>query len=208
MFFSRSFTSRFKSAAGRPGDPRRLSPLPDSAPQRSAARIDRPSKPGVSSTTADNAAMACGEQAHWRVGRDAEGWFRLALWCESLGLRAERANHLALATLIEPHHAPARVLTGRVWVPGRWKSPEEHQRDGWSLSAIPTPLWRLRSTSWRTGKGWTMARDLRPGARLRELGGTTRLVSATDAQPTMGSNREVALIESQRFRRPARLSGQ
>jgi len=64
------------------------------------------------------------EAAKSQAGRGAEGQVRLALWCESRGLTAERVKHLALAVLSDPRNATARGLLGLVEDQGRWERPE------------------------------------------------------------------------------------
>src|SRR4051794_27785927 len=64
------------------------------------------------------------EAAKAHAGRDADAHVRLALWCESHGLEAERIRHLALATIIDPGHALARGLMGLVEYRGRWQRPD------------------------------------------------------------------------------------
>lgn len=59
-----------------------------------------------------------------KAGRSADGQVKLALWCESRGLTAERLHHLTLAVLADPGHAAARGLMGLVAVDGRWSRPE------------------------------------------------------------------------------------
>src|SRR5262245_61155569 len=59
------------------------------------------------------------------AGRDADAQARLALWCESHGLTAERARHLALAVLADPQHGLARALLGHVRDGDAWRRPEE-----------------------------------------------------------------------------------
>jgi hypothetical protein len=65
------------------------------------------------------------ESARKKAGRDAEAHVRLALWCESHGMTAERMKHLALAILNDPSNAMARGLLGLVGYRGKWGSPEE-----------------------------------------------------------------------------------
>jgi Pretoxin HINT domain len=69
-------------------------------------------------------AMTAYEAARARAGRDADAHVRLALWCESHGLEAERLRHLAIAVLADPSHAAARGLMGLVAYRGGWRSPE------------------------------------------------------------------------------------
>lgn len=65
------------------------------------------------------------ETAKVQAGRDAEAHVRLALWCESHALGAERIKHLALAVLIDPKNARARALMGLVAQRGQWVTPEK-----------------------------------------------------------------------------------
>src|SRR5439155_11458604 len=59
------------------------------------------------------------------AGRDADAHVKLALWCETHGLEAERLEHLALAVLADPSHATARGLLGLVADGGKWRRPEQ-----------------------------------------------------------------------------------
>jgi tetratricopeptide (TPR) repeat protein len=68
--------------------------------------------------------LAAYEEAKSKVGRDADGHVRLALWCQSHGLRPEGVKHLALAVLYDPSHALARGLLGMVSYQGKWGRPE------------------------------------------------------------------------------------
>jgi hypothetical protein len=65
------------------------------------------------------------ESARKKAGHDAAAHVRLALWCESHGLPAERIKHLALAILYDPSNALARGMMGLVGYRGKWGSPEE-----------------------------------------------------------------------------------
>jgi hypothetical protein len=73
------------------------------------------------------------ELAESHAGRDANAHVKLALWCESHGLSAERMKHLALAVLNDPANSLARGLMGLVSYKGKWGRPEaigrEIQRD-------------------------------------------------------------------------------
>ena len=77
---------------------------------------------GSAPATADRSAY---ESALKKAGRDAEAHVRLALWCESHGMTAERMKHLALAVLNDPSNPLARGLLGLVGYRGKWGSPEE-----------------------------------------------------------------------------------
>ena len=65
------------------------------------------------------------EGAKARAGRDAEAHVKLALWCDSHGMDAERVKHLTIAVLIDPAHTVARGLLGQVCVGERWIRPSE-----------------------------------------------------------------------------------
>jgi hypothetical protein len=58
------------------------------------------------------------------TGKNADAHVRLALWCETQGLTAERLKHLSLAVLYDPSHALARGLMGLVAYHGKWGRPE------------------------------------------------------------------------------------
>ncbi|AGA24526.1 Protein of unknown function (DUF1557) [Singulisphaera acidiphila DSM 18658] len=64
------------------------------------------------------------EAARANVGRDPDAHVRLALWCETHGLQAERLKHLAIAVIANPRHSMARGLMGLVEYRGRWQRPE------------------------------------------------------------------------------------
>ncbi len=82
------------------------------------------SEEGVASVDATSARPAY-EQAQKDAGRDAAAHVRLALWCESHGMSAERMKHLALAVLYDPSNAMARGLLGLVAHNGKWGRPED-----------------------------------------------------------------------------------
>jgi tetratricopeptide (TPR) repeat protein len=58
------------------------------------------------------------------AGRSADAHIRLALWCETHGLSAERVKHLSLAVLYDPKNTLARGLMGLVSYQGQWQRPE------------------------------------------------------------------------------------
>jgi hypothetical protein len=64
------------------------------------------------------------EAAAAKAGHSADAHVRLALWCESHGMTAERMRHLALAVLSDPANTAARGLMGMVLERGRWLRPE------------------------------------------------------------------------------------
>jgi hypothetical protein len=59
------------------------------------------------------------------AGRDPAAHVKLALWCESHGLSAERQKHLAIAVLFDPANALARALMGLVKDGDSWRRPEQ-----------------------------------------------------------------------------------
>ena len=69
--------------------------------------------------------LAAYDAAKVKVGRDAEAHVKLALWCESHGLKAERVKHLALAVLADSKNALARGLMGLVAYQGKWDRPDQ-----------------------------------------------------------------------------------
>src|SRR5258708_1913525 len=64
------------------------------------------------------------ETARAEVGRDPKAHVKVALWCETHGMPAERLKHLAIAVMLDPRDALARGLMGVVAFGGQWKSPE------------------------------------------------------------------------------------
>ena len=60
-----------------------------------------------------------------KAGKDSQAQVKLALWCESHGLNAERMKHLAQAVLSDPKNVTARGLLGLVAFSGRWESIEK-----------------------------------------------------------------------------------
>lgn len=86
----------------------------------SALLIDGPSATGARPSP-DRAAY---EVAKAKAGRDAPSLVKLALWCESHGLTAEREKRLAQAVLADPSNAAARGLLGLVVHQGRWMTPD------------------------------------------------------------------------------------
>src|SRR5262249_25159037 len=68
--------------------------------------------------------LAAYEEAKAKAGHDAKAHVRLALWCESHGLTAERMNHLALALLYDRSNALARGLMGLVAFQGKCERPD------------------------------------------------------------------------------------
>ncbi len=65
------------------------------------------------------------EEMAAKAGRDPDAHARLALWCESQGLDAERVKHLSMAVLTDPTHTLARGLLGLVQDGAKWRRPEQ-----------------------------------------------------------------------------------
>jgi tetratricopeptide (TPR) repeat protein len=80
---------------------------------------------GAAAPAAPTADRPAYEQARKEAGRDATAHVRLALWCESRGMTAERMKHLAMAVMYDPSNALARGLLGLVAYKGRWGDPED-----------------------------------------------------------------------------------
>ncbi len=76
------------------------------------------------STPAAASDLSAYDTARRQAGRDPNAHVRLALWCESHGLRSERMKHLALAVMYDPSHALARGLLGMISHQGKWGRPE------------------------------------------------------------------------------------
>jgi hypothetical protein len=72
--------------------------------------------------------LAAYRAAAAQAGKDAGAQVRLALWCESHGMTAERMKHLAAAVLNDPSSVLARGLMGMVARGGKWARPEEVSR--------------------------------------------------------------------------------
>jgi hypothetical protein len=90
----------------------------------SAACVGWDPAAGAAGARVESNVMAAYDVARSKAGRDADAQVRLALWCESRGLAAERWKHLAIAVLADPAHATARGLMGLVAFRGAWRSPE------------------------------------------------------------------------------------
>ncbi|MGP0070096.1 MAG: polymorphic toxin-type HINT domain-containing protein [Isosphaeraceae bacterium] len=74
--------------------------------------------------SADPRDLAAYEAAQAKAGHDARAHVRLALWCESHGMSAERMKHLAMAVLYDPSNGLARGLLGLVAYRGKWDRPD------------------------------------------------------------------------------------
>ena len=64
------------------------------------------------------------EAAKTEAGKDPANLVKLALWCETHGLRAERRAVLEEAVRLDPNQSAARGLLGQVSYQGRWETPE------------------------------------------------------------------------------------
>jgi hypothetical protein len=56
---------------------------------------------------------------------DPDAQFRLALWCEGVGLEEQAETHLRLTLLVAPNHERARARLRHVRYRGVWMTPEE-----------------------------------------------------------------------------------
>ena len=79
---------------------------------------------GATTAPADGAEVASYQAAASKAGHDAKAHVRLALWCESHGMPAERMKHLAMAVLYDPSNGLARGLMGLVAYQGKWDRPD------------------------------------------------------------------------------------
>jgi hypothetical protein len=78
------------------------------------------------------------EAAKAQAGRDPAKLVKLALWCESRGMGAERRAALEQAVRLDPDNQSARGLLGQVAYRGRWESPEavsERMKEDEALTA-------------------------------------------------------------------------
>ncbi len=83
---------------------------------------------GGTASSDSNADRPAYEQARKEAGRDPAAHVRLALWCESHGMTAERMKHLAMAVMYDPSNPLARGLMGLVDYKGKWGPPEDTGR--------------------------------------------------------------------------------
>ncbi|WP_152053351.1 polymorphic toxin-type HINT domain-containing protein [Tautonia marina] len=83
---------------------------------------------GVSDAPPLDPAKAAYQAAAAAAGRDADAQLQLSLWCEAQGRLSEAQHHLALAVLIDPDHAAARALMGRVRFGESWVRPGDVPR--------------------------------------------------------------------------------
>ena len=82
-------------------------------------------KPADASAT-DRAAY---ETAAAKAGNSAAAHVKLALWCETHGLSAERIKHLSAAASLDPAHVLARGLLGLVSFEGKWTKPDQVEKE-------------------------------------------------------------------------------
>jgi len=59
---------------------------------------------------------------------DAEAHFKLGLWAQSVGLKAQAKTHLTQAIALKPAHAGAHKALGHRLVKGKWVSEDEQMR--------------------------------------------------------------------------------
>ncbi len=97
------------------------------------------------------------EEVRSQAGRSPDDQVRLALWCESHGLTAERLNHLALAVLADPKHATARGLMGLVAHDGRFLRPEAVAGKAKSDPTLAEYEARRQETPYAADGQWSLA---------------------------------------------------
>ncbi len=159
---------------------------------------------GATAVTPEDRAVY--EAAQTATGRNAAAQVKLALWCESHGLSAERVKHLALAIASDPSNVLARGLAGLVSFQGKWSKPQdvgnEIKNDAAYQALIreyldrrlrtpdkADPQWKLanwcakrasRIKLWRTTATWcgSTRRGKRPGSIW-----DTRRSAATGSSP-------------------------
>lgn len=100
------------------------------------AAAEPPSVPA----TAAKPDLAAYEAAKAKAGRDANAQVKLALWCESHGLSAQRIKHLALATLSDPTNAAARGSLGLVLYQGKMTPSHLVELYGSGQAKLPAEL--------------------------------------------------------------------
>ena len=107
-----------------------------------------------------------------KAGHDAKAHVRLALWCESHGMTAERMKHLAMAVLYDPSNALARGLMGLVAYKGKWDRPDVVGRE-----IQDDPAYRDLIREYLERRAQTAEQARRPG----EAGGLVRAEGAQGA---------------------------
>jgi Pretoxin HINT domain len=80
--------------------------------------------PTVTTPAASRPPLEIYQSESAKAGKTADAHIRLALWCESHGLTAERLKHLSLAVLYDPANTLARGLMGLVGYQGKWDRPD------------------------------------------------------------------------------------
>ena len=68
------------------------------------------------------------EAAAAKAGKNAAAHVKLALWCETHGLSAERIKHLSIASTLDPSNVLARGLLGLVAFQGKWTKPDQVEK--------------------------------------------------------------------------------
>ncbi len=77
-------------------------------------------------TAADHAAY---ETAAAKAGKNAAAHVKLALWCETHGLSAERTKHLSVASSLDPSNVLARGLLGLIAFQGKWAKLDQVEKE-------------------------------------------------------------------------------
>jgi hypothetical protein len=81
----------------------------------------------------------------------ADAQWKLALWCEQNGLKAEATAHLVAATRLDPGHEAAWKRLGYSKHDGVWKNPERlaAEKAAREVQDQADRLWRPRLTAWK-----------------------------------------------------------
>ncbi len=76
----------------------------------------------------DDLAIDYSKRAARLAADDADGHYRLGLWCETNGMKIEARRHLRTVVVLEPDHRAARRALGFEKVHGRWVGAKDVQR--------------------------------------------------------------------------------
>jgi RNA polymerase sigma factor (sigma-70 family) len=98
-----------------------------------------------------------------KAPRTADAQWKLALWCEQKGLKAEATAHLVAVTRLDPDHEGAWKRLGCKRYNGRWLTEEQAAAERAEAEAQKDAnrRWKPLLTKWR---GWLADKDLRQQA--------------------------------------------
>jgi hypothetical protein len=123
-------------------------------------------------------------------GRDAEGLYQLALWCQEKGATTLARRLFEETLAIDPQHAGTRRALGYRLAGGRWVTETEYHalrgevqfRGAWVSAAE-----RDRILAWETAQAVAEVERRRAAARAAEVAAAeARLVLATERAPESG----------------------